>query len=151
VTGPSPARIVIGASPAELHSLLHQESRPVYSIGDQDVEPAPGVERIRIERHDGLIPSRQILAALYERGILSVLVEGGAATATSFLDHGAIDILQLHISPMILGSGVSSFSSKGMRPISGAVRFSAHDYIPMGEGVMFVGRTLPSDAWSAVA
>jgi diaminohydroxyphosphoribosylaminopyrimidine deaminase/5-amino-6-(5-phosphoribosylamino)uracil reductase len=151
VPGPNPARIVIGGCPAELQGLLHEEPRPVYSIGDQEVEPAPGVQRIRLDRQGALIPSHRILAALYERGIRSILVEGGAVTTTSFLDAGAIDILQLHISPMILGSGLSSFSSKGMRPISGAIRFGAHEYIPMGEGVMFVGRTSPSDARSALA
>jgi diaminohydroxyphosphoribosylaminopyrimidine deaminase/5-amino-6-(5-phosphoribosylamino)uracil reductase len=149
VSGRSPARIVIGASPADMASLLALEPRPVFSIGDSDVDPQPGVERIRIERENGIIPIHKILTALYERGILSVLIEGGAMTATGFLDAGVIDVLQLHISPMILGSGLPSFCSEQTRPISGAVRFSAHDYLPMGEGVMFVGRASPGEAGSA--
>lgn len=48
--------------------------------------------------------------ALRARGFSSIFLEGGAATVSSFFEQGLVDVLHVHIAPMILGSGVSSFA-----------------------------------------
>jgi len=45
------------------------------------------------------------LSALRERGIRSLLVEGGAALATAFLQEALVDRLIIFRAPLILGAG----------------------------------------------
>jgi hypothetical protein len=54
----------------------------------------------------------QILHALYERQLYSLLVEGGACLHTSFLDSGLWDELQVEISPLVLGNGIKAPTHK---------------------------------------
>ena len=46
-----------------------------------------------------------VLAALSERGVRSVLVEGGGAVHRSLLDAGLVDRMELFIAPKILAGG----------------------------------------------
>ena len=46
-----------------------------------------------------------LLAALAARGVSSLLVEGGARTARSFLDAGLVDRIMLFSSPLTIGAG----------------------------------------------
>ncbi len=45
------------------------------------------------------------LTQLWERGVTSVLVEGGAATHARFLKAGMVDRIELFVAPRILGAG----------------------------------------------
>lgn len=51
--------------------------------------------------HEQDIPS--LLSALYNKGVTSLLVEGGAAVMKAFLDAGEWDTARVEISPVILG------------------------------------------------
>lgn len=55
-------------------------------------------------------PADAILQALTDHGIHSVFVEGGSATCSTFLRQDRIDVLHVHVAPMILGSGIPSFT-----------------------------------------
>jgi diaminohydroxyphosphoribosylaminopyrimidine deaminase / 5-amino-6-(5-phosphoribosylamino)uracil reductase len=48
-----------------------------------------------------------LLAALVERGVYSLLVEGGGRVHRSFLQSGFVDRLELFVAPKILGGGPS--------------------------------------------
>ena len=65
------------------------------------------------------------------------------STTSAFLAEGNIDVLQLHISPMIIGPGINSFSRPGVHSVAESVRFQRHLYQSVGDGVMFVGRVAP--------
>lgn len=49
----------------------------------------------------------QILTTLYEKGLRSVLVEGGAYTFSQFLKQGRVDRMHVFTAPMIMGEGKS--------------------------------------------
>jgi riboflavin biosynthesis pyrimidine reductase len=108
-----------------------------------DHAPSGQVERVVLPHTDGRIATAAILAELYRNGVLSVYIEGGATTTSRFLAEGNIDVLQLHISPMIIGPGVSSFTSPSIDSVAESVRFGPHAYRPVGDGMMFVGRVAP--------
>ena len=149
--GPDPTRIVVGAATdADLDCLIAAGPGRILVIGDGDVgansadadrSASPQVERLALPREDGRISTAAILRELYRRDLLSVYVEGGAATTSAFLADRTIDVLQLHLSPMIIGPGVSSFTPPAIHSVADAVRFTAHFYRPVGiDGMMFVGR-----------
>lgn len=49
--------------------------------------------------------AEEALAMLWERGVTSVLVEGGAVTHSRFLESGMVDRIELFVAPRILGAG----------------------------------------------
>tara|TARA_B100000767_G_C19770819_1_gene539887 strand:- start:1353 stop:2183 length:831 start_codon:yes stop_codon:yes gene_type:complete len=51
-----------------------------------------------------------------------VLIEGGATTLSKFIDNKLLDIMQFIISPMIIGSGISSLKLKTISNLDKALR-----------------------------
>lgn len=140
--GEDPVRIVVGAAgDGDLDCLLAAGPGRVLVIGEGGAAPSsPRVERLALPRKNGRLSTAAILEALYRRGIFSVYVEGGSATASAFLADGTIDVLQLHIAPLILGAGIPSFTRPEVPSVAASVRFSTHLYRPVGDGILFVGR-----------
>jgi diaminohydroxyphosphoribosylaminopyrimidine deaminase / 5-amino-6-(5-phosphoribosylamino)uracil reductase len=112
VTGRNPARVVIdpsGRMSAKARCLLADDGCRRIVIRAKDAKGAgklpTGVELIELA-HDGTtLNPAHIIAALFERGLKTTLVEGGAWTVSSFIDAGVVDRLHVLVAPMILGSG----------------------------------------------
>ena len=109
----SPIRVVIDKDlKIPINSALVKTARsvPTWVIcGDRipektaDLLIKAGVKLIEIPVSDGKIAPNNILRALANNGISSVLLEGGAQTATTFLNNDAVDRLILFHSPIKLG------------------------------------------------
>ena len=54
-------------------------------------------------------------------GIVSILVEGGAAVHTSFVRHELWDKLTVYVAPMLLGSGRAALGNLSIARIADAV------------------------------
>lgn len=81
---------------------------------------ALGVETLVLPAtHDERVDLAELLRALKARGVLSVLVEGGAGAHGGFFDAGLVDEIQAFIAPVIIGGG-------GKSPVggSGAMRLA---------------------------
>jgi diaminohydroxyphosphoribosylaminopyrimidine deaminase / 5-amino-6-(5-phosphoribosylamino)uracil reductase len=76
---------------------------------------APDVETIVLPREGSVIAPKAIKAALAERGLHWLFIEGGGVTISNFLRDGCLDRLQITVAPMILGSGRPSIT---LPPIS---------------------------------
>lgn len=59
-------------------------------------------------------PLRQAMDVLYEKDLLSVLVEGGAAILHKFLEAGLWDEARVFHAPTVLGGGVKAPEMKGL-------------------------------------
>lgn len=142
--GVDPVRIVVGA--VDDVACL-EEAGPgrimLIGAGDDGATSSTRVEHVVLPRVNGRIATATILEALYDAGIMSVYIEGGSHTTSAFLAEGNIDVLQLHISPMIIGPGVNSFSPPSVRFVDDAIRLAPHVYRSVGDGMMFVGRVAP--------
>lgn len=140
VEGRNPTRIVVCSSDADFSSLYNHSQDEVLIVGTCE---DPEIENTRYQRFEanetGRINCRSLLQFLYEQGIYSIYIEGGAATTSGFLEEKATDVIQLHISPMIFGSGVSAFSLPEISQVEEAVRFEKFVFRPMGDTFMFVG------------
>ncbi|MBI4509094.1 MAG: bifunctional diaminohydroxyphosphoribosylaminopyrimidine deaminase/5-amino-6-(5-phosphoribosylamino)uracil reductase RibD [Deltaproteobacteria bacterium] len=64
---------------------------------------AAGVEVLRLPSRGGMVDLGELSRELAHRDILSVLVEGGAATHASFLEAGLCDRLLLYMAPRAIG------------------------------------------------
>jgi diaminohydroxyphosphoribosylaminopyrimidine deaminase/5-amino-6-(5-phosphoribosylamino)uracil reductase len=114
VTGPNPTRVVLdpnGRLPAGARLLAADGVRRIVVTKDETPAPhASGVEVVRVAAPDGRMAPDLILAALADRGLRRILIEGGAETVSRFLAAGALDRLHIMIAPIIMGSGQPSLT-----------------------------------------
>ena len=62
----------------------------------------PNVEVVRLPLADGVLPVAQVVQALAERGITSLLVEGGSAIHGAFFDAGLADRVCAFVAPKLI-------------------------------------------------
>jgi diaminohydroxyphosphoribosylaminopyrimidine deaminase/5-amino-6-(5-phosphoribosylamino)uracil reductase len=113
-TTEDPVRFVLGTRriPAEA-AILHQPGETV------------------------LLPTRsatEALSELRERGISSVLIEGGPRTAAAFLSAGLVDEVIAYVAPAILGAGRAAVDDLGLHTIGRAIRGRITDIAGIGDG-----------------
>jgi diaminohydroxyphosphoribosylaminopyrimidine deaminase/5-amino-6-(5-phosphoribosylamino)uracil reductase len=143
VPGTNPTRIVLGAAFDHIDYLRAVSEAPICVISSQPVSGPEDVATVMLERQNGLISTTEILEALYQLGIYSVYIEGGATTTSHFLRERSLDVVQLHIAPMIFGSGLSAFAMPSIQQASESLRFASHTYVPVDGDIMFVGTLHP--------
>ena len=107
--GPSPARVVLdprGRLSPDAKVLTADGVRRLV-ITAQGVRPQfpAGVEIVEVPAPGGEIAPAAILAALAERGLARILVEGGAHTVSRFIAAGCLDRLHVMVAPIMLGAG----------------------------------------------
>jgi diaminohydroxyphosphoribosylaminopyrimidine deaminase/5-amino-6-(5-phosphoribosylamino)uracil reductase len=86
---------------------------------------------------DGLVDLRSLMKILADRGIASILVEGGAEVITSLLKEGLASRLVVIIAPLILGKGMEGIGDLGIIDMSQAIRPSSREVKRIGEDVVF--------------
>jgi diaminohydroxyphosphoribosylaminopyrimidine deaminase/5-amino-6-(5-phosphoribosylamino)uracil reductase len=99
-----------------------------------------GVSIEFVKRSDGLLDLMEVLKRLFQRGVMSVLVEGGSKVFTSFISDKLVDKLQVFIGPMILGGGKSfpSFEDLGINTMDKAIGLSVVKSRKIGQDLMIV-------------
>jgi diaminohydroxyphosphoribosylaminopyrimidine deaminase / 5-amino-6-(5-phosphoribosylamino)uracil reductase len=106
--GPSPVRIVLDSLlriPASHHVL--DGSQPTIIFNRVKNECEGNKEFVMVEK--GPEQLEQVLAQMHQRGLLSVLVEGGASLLQSFITAGLWDEARIITNPnLILGEGVKA-------------------------------------------
>ncbi|KAB1642756.1 bifunctional diaminohydroxyphosphoribosylaminopyrimidine deaminase/5-amino-6-(5-phosphoribosylamino)uracil reductase RibD [Gulosibacter chungangensis] len=86
----------------------------------------------------------EALAALADREIRHVLVEGGASVAAAFLKVGLVDELHTYLAPMILGSGKSAVDPFGIETLTDAERWHTEEVRRLGQDTFIRAVKLPA-------
>lgn len=118
--GRDPLRIVLwGRGALKTDLLLFQEPGKTLSVCSEN-SPAHRQLQDLGWPHLALTAGSQghpelsvLLKALYEKGIGSLLVEGGAGVLTSFLKAGFWDQASVFLSPLFLGKGIEALGDLG--------------------------------------
>ena len=143
VPGPSPTRVVLDPRrrlPGRPLHLLADGAAPTLLVCAQALaapgDRAGGAEVIGVPAPDGRLDLAAVLARLRERGLRTILVEGGGVTVSAFLEANLLDRLQITVAPLLLGSGRHAI---GLPPVSGLDRAlrPAWRWYPLGEDVLF--------------
>jgi riboflavin-specific deaminase-like protein len=103
-------------------------ARPGERVGLAEVVGVPA-------SGEGVSPA-DVLAALADRGLRFVFIEGGGVTVSRFLAAGAIDRLQVTVAPMIIGSGRPALSLPEIPSLDVALRPPTR-VVPLGGDVLF--------------
>ncbi|MFC5067246.1 RibD family protein [Flaviflagellibacter deserti] len=112
VEGAHPVRVIVdphGRVPDTARVFADDGTRRI-TIQSCDAKRPEGIDVIRLDAANGTIDPVAILAALAERGLTRVLVEGGARTLGPFLLAGAMNRLLITLSPLIIGDGPSGLA-----------------------------------------
>lgn len=148
VPGVSPVRVVLdpqGRAPATAR-VFHDESAPtVWVVGEDVRREVAGDAALQFHHVDmvklpldaadrqGFSPGT-VLAALAERQLGRVLIEGGGVTVSRFLAAGAIDRLWVTTAPVLVGDGIPGLRFAGQDRLADALRAPARRFV-LGEDV----------------
>lgn len=103
--GENPLRLVIDREltlPVSLH--LFDGTVPTVVFTEKEKEDGIGVEYCKLDFKIDILP--QIMSCLYQRGIQSLLVEGGRELLQSFIDSELWDEIYIECSTRLLKEGV---------------------------------------------
>lgn len=106
--GRQPLRVVLdgrGRSPVDARVFDAQAPSIVMvrpGAGEALRRAGVCVVEVEVGRDDHLDP-QAVLAALWERGVRSVLVEGGPTVVSAFVDRGCYERVVVHVAPLLLG------------------------------------------------
>ena len=130
VSGPHPARVVIdpnGRLPGSARLLVDDGVRRIILTGSSVRPSLPrGVEIVEMPTSGGQIAPSAILAALKERRLSRILIEGGADTVSRFLAAGCLDRLHVVVAPIVLGSGRVGLTLPPIERADQALRVPMH-------------------------
>lgn len=109
VSGRPPLRVVLdraGRIPPGARVLDDAAPTLVVTAQGTPRPPVPGRhEVLEIPVADGLLDVGVLAAELYDRGLRSMLVEGGARLAANFAARGMLDRVVAYVAPLLLGGG----------------------------------------------
>jgi diaminohydroxyphosphoribosylaminopyrimidine deaminase/5-amino-6-(5-phosphoribosylamino)uracil reductase len=89
----------------------------------------------------GMLDLNQVLTALGQAGVTSLLVEGGSRVHGSFLESGLVDQLVLFVAPTFIGEqGVPLATFPGRKKMKRLPRFKISKTRRYGEDVLLEGR-----------
>jgi diaminohydroxyphosphoribosylaminopyrimidine deaminase/5-amino-6-(5-phosphoribosylamino)uracil reductase len=139
---------------ADVHVLRSHVDAIVVGVGtvladnpSLTTRPDPGHQPLRVvlDRHsrtpsdakvrDAVITGAdlpEVLKDLHERGVVSVLLEGGPTLAGAFLQADLVDRVVAYIAPALLGAGPAALNDAGVGTIDDAIRLHLHDVTRLG-------------------
>jgi diaminohydroxyphosphoribosylaminopyrimidine deaminase/5-amino-6-(5-phosphoribosylamino)uracil reductase len=150
----NPIRIVLaGSSGLEPSAHIFEKTTAptilvtsVEHAAKWDALRAKGVEVLTAPSNDGRVSIEGLLDELGERGITSLLVEGGAAIHASFLKAGLVDEVRLFVAPRIVGGeGLSWVGALGIDQMWSAWRLGSVTVERIGEDLLVIGQPLPPE------
>lgn len=74
----------------------------------------------------------ELLAALHQQGVRSVLLEGGPTLAGAFVRAGAVDQVVGYLAPVLLGAGPNALADAGITTITEALRLDITETVRIG-------------------
>lgn len=138
IAGDNPTRVIIGGDNLSLEKYFAVDDRTIIFSQNHNGVKQYG-HKIKLNKYSNLYDTKEILASLFELGIHSVYIEGGSYTTSCFLKQKTIDQVQAHISPKIIGSGITGFNFSGVDQLEDAIEFESYRFVPMGDHMMFIG------------
>lgn len=142
VPGADPLRVVVDCAlrtPPGAAVLRDGAARGTLLACRADADPrraaamrALGAEVLPLPAGQGGVDLALLLAHLAERGVPSLMVEGGARLITSLLRGRLADRLAVCVAPKILGAGISAVGDLGIDRLDGAYALRGAALTPCG-------------------
>ena len=132
IPGEDPLRVVVDSTLRTplTAAVLAEEAAPGTLLAVTARAPAAKRDEVRARgatvlclptNTEGRVDLVALLAALHDRGVGSVLVEGGAGMLTALLQARLVDRMVVCVAPKILGAGVEAVGDLGIRELDWAL------------------------------
>ena len=95
-----------------------------------------GVKIVQVSPCPAGLDLSAALKALADEGLTRILVEGGAALATSLLKSKLVDRLLWYRAPAVMGDGIAAIAPLGLTALGDMPRFRHEGTIRLGEDVL---------------
>jgi diaminohydroxyphosphoribosylaminopyrimidine deaminase/5-amino-6-(5-phosphoribosylamino)uracil reductase len=145
--GRDPLRVVLDSRlrlPSSLRLFRQRSAATLVAHVSGRPRPRRGVEYLRCRSRGGRVDLRDLLAHLAARGVVNLLVEGGAEVHASFLRERLADRVVLFVAPRVVGGdGLSWSGSLGARRMADAVRLVDVEVRRAGEELVVSGLLAP--------
>jgi diaminohydroxyphosphoribosylaminopyrimidine deaminase/5-amino-6-(5-phosphoribosylamino)uracil reductase len=149
--GRSPLRVVVDSALRTplTAAILAEGAAPGTVLAVTDRAPAAKRDEVRAlgatvlclsTNAEGRVDLVALLATLYQRGVGSVLVEGGAEMITALLQARLVDRLVVCLAPKILGAGIEAVGDLGIRELARALILTDTSVTPYGVDLVLDGR-----------
>jgi diaminohydroxyphosphoribosylaminopyrimidine deaminase/5-amino-6-(5-phosphoribosylamino)uracil reductase len=150
VDGPNPRRLVVFGNrriPATVRLFAQNKDKKTTGILTvaRSADPTEkrlkkiGVDVWRAGGREGRVNPRFLVRAAHEHGIRSMMIEGGRALATAFVNQELVDKIVLFTAPMIIGNGIHALGELGIQNARNALRFGRTSWHTIGDDLLFVG------------
>ena len=154
--GRQPKRIVLDG-PYELPKSLnlfsdkHEEKTIIITWNKEasanDADPMIKVlqqnyfrgEVIQVSKLDEHVNLREAFKALGDKGITSVLVEGGQQLSSALIKQGLVDKLHVFVAPKLLGAGTRSILNIGALRMKEIVELKETSWEQVGNDMLLTG------------
>jgi riboflavin-specific deaminase-like protein len=146
VKGKNPLRICLDSKlriPLNAQMLRDEGRTLIVTTAGHEKEKAAAIQKqgkevLVVQRSaDGQVALRPLMKALAERGIASILVEGGREVITSLLKEGLVNRMVVITAPLILGKGIEAIGDLGIIDLERVIRPSSCEIKRIGEDVVF--------------
>ena len=150
VTGKNPVRVVLDSRLriSLMATVLNPAAETIiFTSNEADEVKAealaalPNVEVVRLAAHNGRLPVAQVVTALAERGITSLLVEGGSSVLGAFYDAGLADRVYAFIAPKLIGGAkaLTPVGGEGSELVAAGWQLEEVELKQLGQDVMLTG------------
>ncbi|WP_328680254.1 bifunctional diaminohydroxyphosphoribosylaminopyrimidine deaminase/5-amino-6-(5-phosphoribosylamino)uracil reductase RibD [Streptomyces sp. NBC_00322] len=114
---------------------------------DAEAQLPDAVEVVRLPRAGRGLSVAALLEALHQRGIRSVLLEGGPTLAGAFVAAGTVDKVVGYLAPVLLGAGPAALADAGISTITEALRLELTETVRIGPDLRItaVPQTAPKE------
>jgi riboflavin-specific deaminase-like protein len=148
VKGPDPIKIILDS---HLRTPLKAK---VLSTGQSIIATVRGADAHRLQRYRqrgaevwqlppderGRVPLAGLLRRAGEKGLASILVEGGQQVFTSAIREKVVDRLAVFIAPCLLGRGKASLGDLGVEKMAQALAVREVSVRHVGPDLLMIGR-----------
>ncbi|MFC4610978.1 bifunctional diaminohydroxyphosphoribosylaminopyrimidine deaminase/5-amino-6-(5-phosphoribosylamino)uracil reductase RibD [Streptomyces maoxianensis] len=110
--------------------VLDDAAPTLVAVAEDAETQLPDV--VRLPRAGSGLSVTALLDALHQRGIRSVLLEGGPTLAGAFVSAGAVDKVVGYLAPVLLGAGPAALADAGISTISEALRLDLRETVRIG-------------------
>ena len=131
---PTSSRLLEGGPPTLVAVGVGAPARRLDALRDTAAEVVPLPER------DGRIDLAALVAALYERDLKVLLLEGGARLAAGFVRARLVDRVVGYLAPALLGAGPLVLADTGIPTIGQALRLEVDEVSRVGGDVRISAR-----------
>lgn len=131
---------------SEIHSAedlfwcVSEESKEAVEATLKKLKTPPQIIFVKT-KVGGDLNLEDLLAQLYQKGLRSVMVEGGALTASSFVKEGLVNRLYMFQAPIIMGSGGARSWTENVRiyAMKDKLQMKNPRYMTFGNDFMITG------------